>query len=203
MFYFLFILFIVMMCFPVIAVIGFFVAFSSGFPIFFCQKRVGKNGNIFTMYKFRTMKSGAEEIQKQFQTLNEADGPVFKIRNDPRFTTIGRWLSHTGLDEIPQLFNVLEGSMALIGPRPLPVAEAAKLTAWQKKRHAMKPGIISPWIVDGYHTQTFDAWMKSDIRYMHQKSFLHDIRIFFSSVWFVCKLIYNECCTYEGKPTIV
>jgi len=173
---------------PLVIVISVVIFLLSGFPVIFSQKRVGVDGNIFTMYKFRTMRNGAERQQKKLRTKNEAAAPAFKIRNDPRFTPIGRWLSHTGLDELPQLFNVLIGDMALIGPRPLPVYEAEKLKPWQQKRHSIKPGIISPWILDGYHKKTFDEWMKSDLAYVQTKSFSGDIRIFARSVKFMCYL---------------
>ncbi|MCX8009369.1 MAG: sugar transferase [Patescibacteria group bacterium] len=103
---------------------------------------------------------------------NEADGPVFKIHNDPRLTKFGAFLYHTGLDEIPQLFNVLFGTMAIIGPRPLPVEEARKLKPWQKQRECVLPGIISPWILDGYHKNTFNEWMESNIEYTQKQIIL-------------------------------
>jgi lipopolysaccharide/colanic/teichoic acid biosynthesis glycosyltransferase len=192
-------LFIILLCViaaPVAIIIVIAVAVFSGMPILFFQKRVGKNGKIFTMYKFRTMRAGADTQQSKLRTKNEADGPAFKIRNDPRFTSIGRWLSHAGLDELPQLFNVLMGDMALIGPRPLPVYEAEKLKPWQQKRHSIKPGIISPWILDGYHDKTFNEWMKSDLAYAQTKSFWGDVRIFIRSVRFMCYLIIRA--THEN-----
>jgi lipopolysaccharide/colanic/teichoic acid biosynthesis glycosyltransferase len=194
MFYQLFSIAIVIFCSPLMVVIAILIALSSGFPIVFIQKRIGKKGQPFAMYKFRTMVVNAEQKQKSLNKYNEASGPVFKIRNDPRFTSIGKWLSHTGLDELPQLFNVLKGDMQLIGPRPLPVAEAAQLKTWQKERETVKPGIISPWVLDGYHKKTFDEWMKSDIAYINRKSFFYDCQLFFSSVWFMLCLTYRECC---------
>jgi len=104
----------------------------NGGPVFFIQKRVGKNGKIFNLIKFRTMRVGAEKEQSKYKNLNEADGPVFKIKNDPRLTKFGKILFQTGLDELPQLINVLKGEMSIIGPRPLPIKEAAKLTEKQK-----------------------------------------------------------------------
>jgi lipopolysaccharide/colanic/teichoic acid biosynthesis glycosyltransferase len=179
---------------PFMVLIAMLILFFSGFPIIFSQKRIGKGGKPFTMYKFRTMVLNAEELKDKYAKRNEASGPAFKMHNDPRFTPIGRFFSHTGLDELPQLFNVLLGDMALIGPRPLPVEEAQQLQFWQQKRQDILPGIISPWILDGYHRQTFDAWMKSDIAYIHQKSLFYDIKLFFSSIWFMVRLIYRECC---------
>lgn len=144
------------------------------------------------MYKFRTMRLGAEDEQSSLYTHNESDGPVFKMRNDPRFTVLGKFLAHTGLDEIPQLYNVLRGEMALFGPRPLPVAEAAKLKPWQRKRHDIKPGILSPAILTGKYHEDFDAWMKSDIAYIKEKSFIYDMHLAKRAVKFLLKLLLGE-----------
>ena len=192
--YKLFILFLILITLPIQIVISILIVMSSGFPIIYRQRRVGKNSKPFTMYKFRTMVVGAEKKQNQLQKFNEADGPVFKIHNDPRFTPFGRFLSHTGLDELPQLWNVLKGDMALIGPRPLPINEASKLTRWQKKRHRIKPGIISPWVLDGYHSKPFSAWMKSDIEYTKKKSFWYDGKLCVKMIPYMFRLIIWELC---------
>jgi lipopolysaccharide/colanic/teichoic acid biosynthesis glycosyltransferase len=179
------------------------VLIASGRPILFRQKRVGKDGIPFTIYKFRTMRIGAEKEQKKLRKRNEAGGPVFKIRNDPRFTAVGKFLSHTGLDELPQIWNVLKGDMALIGPRPLPVSEALKLTKKQQERHQVKPGIISPWILDGYHTKSFISWMKSDIAYVKSKTIVSDIVIFFRAIGFLIQLFVKslwECGSRKKIP---
>jgi len=142
------------------------------------------------------MRRGAESEQKLLRRRNEATGPVFKIHNDPRFTVIGKFLSHTGLDELPQLWNVLKGEMAIVGPRPLPVFEVKHLTEWQKKRHDIKPGIISPWIVEGYHRNTFDTWMKSDLAYIQKKSFWYDLGLFYRAVGLFVTLL---SCETQGR----
>ena len=162
------------------------------FSLLYQQRRIGKGGMPFALYKFRTMIAGADAMQKKLLPRNEADGPVFKIRDDPRFTRIGRFLSHTGLDELPQIINVIRGEMAIIGPRPLPAAEAAKLKSWQKKRHSVKPGIISPWILEGYHAKSFNEWMKSDIAYVKTKSMLGDVRLGFRACVFMVRLFGKE-----------
>lgn len=190
--YLLAVIIIAVLAFPAFTIIGGLIVCVNGFPILFRQKRSGKNGKQFTIYKFRTMVTNAEVIKKRFVSKNEADGPVFKIRNDPRYTRIGKFLAHTGLDELPQLFNVLCGDMALIGPRPLPVSEAKKLKPWQKERQAITPGIISPWIVNGYHRQSFDAWMRSDIEYIKQKSFAYDLWLTLRTFKFLCTLFIKE-----------
>jgi len=187
-----FICFLIVLSLPFMAVACLAIAFTSGFPFLFTQIRVGKKGQKFTLYKFRTMIRGADGQQKELTPLNEAHGPVFKIHNDPRYTRIGKFLAHTGLDELPQLFNVFLGDMAIIGPRPLPVAEAKKLKPWQRKRYEIKPGIISPWILEGYHTQTFDVWMKSDITYIKKKSFLYDLSLAGRTVSLLVRLFVRE-----------
>jgi lipopolysaccharide/colanic/teichoic acid biosynthesis glycosyltransferase len=149
-----------------------------GLPLLFRQERVGKDGVIFVMYKFRTMIVGAHNRQRSLIKYNEAHGPVFKMHNDPRFTSLGKFLAHTGFDELPQFINIIKGDMALVGPRPLPVAEAKKLSSWQQKRHTVKPGIISPWIFEGYHNTSFEAWMRSDIAYIQRKTPWGDLRLF-------------------------
>lgn len=173
-------------------VVALIIALIDGFPVLFRQRRIGKDGKPFTMYKFRTMAKDADGLQKKYAWQNEADGPVFKIRDDPRFTKLGKFLSHTGLDELPQLFNVMREEMALFGPRPLPVAEAAKLTKRQQERHKIKPGIISPWIFEGYHSRPFDEWMKSDIAYANEKSAWGDLVLFGKSIMFMGKLFMRE-----------
>jgi len=168
------------------------ILFTSGLPIVFKQTRIGKKNKPFVMYKFRTMRAGAEDQQKIYKKQNEADGPVFKIRNDPRFTRFGRFLSHTGLDELPQLWNVLKGDMSIIGPRPLPKGEADKLSHWQQERHKIKPGIVSPWILNGYHSRPFSEWMKSDIEYVKKKCFRYDVILFCRMIFYISKLFLFE-----------
>jgi lipopolysaccharide/colanic/teichoic acid biosynthesis glycosyltransferase len=112
--------------------------------------------------------------------------------DDPRYTGFGKFLAHTGLDELPQLYNVLRGDMALLGPRPLPVSEERKLKPWQKARERMKPGIISPWVVEGYHQTPFTAWMKSDIAYTKNKTFPYDVHLTFRALGFLFQLLGKE-----------
>ncbi len=177
---------------PLQCFIALFLVLSSGLPIVFRQRRIGIDGKPFTLYKFRTMTSTAEKLQSRYTKFNEADGPVFKIHDDPRFTPFGKFLSHTGLDELPQLWNVLRGDMALFGPRPLPVAEAKKFKTWQKARHAVKPGIISPWVFEGYHSRSFEEWMESDIIYVKEKSFKTDCILLGKTIVFMGKLFIRE-----------
>lgn len=181
-----------MLIMPVMGILSLVIAVTDGFPVLYRQKRIGLNGKPFTLLKFRTMVREAERLKNTFARFNEASGPVFKIREDPRFTHFGRWLSHVGLDELPQLINVTRGEMALFGPRPLPVAEANKLKPWMRVRHTILPGIISPWIFEGYHTKPFDEWMKSDIAYAKEKSLAYDLGLLGKAVVFVGRLLVRE-----------
>ena len=176
---------------PLQLVVACLVVFTSGFPTLFCQKRAGKGNVIFTLYKFRTMRVGSETLQARLRAQNESDGPAFKIHNDPRFTGIGKFLSHTGLDELPQLVNVLRGEMALIGPRPLPISEAKKLVPWMRKRHDILPGIISPAILNGNYHKNFVGWMKSDVAYAKRKNAWGDTLLLLKFIPFGVKLLWR------------
>ena len=153
------------------------------------SKWQGKDEKIFTLYKIRTMIDGAEELKDKYRHLNEADGPVFKIRHDPRYTKIGKFLAHTGLDEIPQLINIIKGEISFVGPRPLPVEEGLRVPEIYEKRFSVLPGITSAWIVKGAHKLTFAQWMKLDLEYVKNKSFWYDIEILISTALLILKLI--------------
>ena len=180
---------------PVQIVIGILIVLTSGFPVVFRQRRIGKNGETFVMYKFRTMVIRAEKHKSSYVHLNESQGPAFKIWNDPRFTRIGAFLSHSGLDELPQLVNVIQGDMALIGPRPLPLSEARKLKPWMRVRERILPGIISPAILTGKYHENFDAWMRSDVRYVQKKNVWGDVELFIRSFSFLAKLFVRSVRT--------
>lgn len=183
---------IIIFILPLWVLISALILITSGWPIIFAQKRVGINGKVFTLYKFRTMAKGAHKLQKHYSNQNQADGPVFKIYDDPRFTKVGKFLSHTGLDELPQLYNILRGDIAIIGPRPLPVTEAKKLKSWQRERQVITPGIISPWILDGYHSRSFNEWMRSDLDYIKNRSLSYDVYLFLRSTFLIIKLLIKE-----------
>lgn len=178
----------------------FFVAvavfISEGMPIIFAQQRIGKNGKPFTIYKFRTMQQNAELQKKYLLRKNESTGPVFKIHDDPRFMGLGKFLSHTGLDELPQLWNVVLGEMALIGPRPLPISEEKKLSAWMKERETVLPGIISPAILTGKYHKSFEGWMKNDITYIRTKTFFSDTVLLLQFIPFIFSLLIKEVKRY-------
>lgn len=145
---------------------------------FFLQKRVGKDGKLFTMYKFRTMIHGAEKMRPDLAELNEMDGPVFKIKNDPRITKIGSFLRKTGLDELPQLYNVLKGDMSFVGPRP-PLPEEVKCyTEYQKQRLSVVPGLTCMWqITPDRNDITFQDWVNMDLDYIEHRCFLLDLKL--------------------------
>lgn len=174
---------------PISLFISLIIKLTSDGSVLFFQKRSGKNGKVFKIIKFRTMISGADKFQKKYKDLNESDGPVFKIRNDPRFTTFGKILSNTGLDELPQFINVLKGDMSIVGPRPLPVEEAGKLSITQKIRESINPGITSNWVVQGSHKMKFNEWMKLDCEYVRSASFFSDISIMLQTVLLIVHFI--------------
>lgn len=172
----------------------------AGWPILYSQNRIGYKGKVFKIYKFRTMYVGAEEDKEKYSELNEANGPVFKIKNDPRFHRLGSFLSHTGLDELPQFINIIKGEMAVVGPRPLPVSEAVKISEKYKPRQNVLPGIISPWIFRGYHKMTFSDWMRSDVDYVKKKSFVYDLKLVYMTVGLLVHLILRETFDMLIRP---
>jgi len=162
---------------PLLLVLAAVVKLTSPGPVIFTQERAGFHGRRFRMYKFRTMVADAERIREQVAHLNEMSGPVFKAADDPRLTVAGRWLRKLSLDELPQLVNVLKGEMSLVGPRPLPLYEAARIKGAQRRRLAMRPGITGPWQVAGRNMVDFDEWMRMDLLYVDQWSLTLDVKI--------------------------
>lgn len=166
---------------PLIALVSFAIKATSKGPVIFRQRRWGKGKKTFTMYKFRTMEVSAEKSKAGLLGANEADGPVFKIYDDPRYSSFGRFLAHTGLDELPQLVNVLKGEMSLVGPRPLPVEEAKRVPGKFAARFSVLPGITSSWIIQGSHKMSFDEWMELDLEYVRDWTLWEDVKILFST----------------------
>jgi len=180
--------FILVIWFPAMMVIGLLIKLTSKGPIFFKQKRVGLRGRTFYMYKFRTMVVNAEELREQLLTANEADGPVFKIKNDPRITKIGKFLRKTGLDELPQFINVLIGDMSLVGPRPPIPSEVEQYERWQLRRLSMKPGITCTWQIEPNRNNiSFNEWMKMDLNYIDNWSNKLDLVLFFKTIRTILK----------------
>jgi exopolysaccharide biosynthesis polyprenyl glycosylphosphotransferase len=155
---------------PLMLVIAILIRIDSPGPVIFKQKRIGRGGRAFVVYKFRTMRVGAEEEQQKLSSLNEADGPLFKIRNDPRHTRIGRWLRRISLDELPQLLNVLRGERSLVGPRPPMASEVQHYQDWHKQRLQVSPGLTGLWQVSGRSELPFDEQCMLDIYYIENWS---------------------------------
>ncbi|MFZ4397640.1 MAG: sugar transferase, partial [Kiritimatiellia bacterium] len=153
------------------------IKMNDGGPIFFRGQRAGLGGLPFTFYKFRTMVIDADQQKAALTAQNERTGPVFKMKNDPRITRIGRVLRKWSLDELPQFFNVLIGDMSLVGPRPPTMDEATQYYSWHDHRLEIKPGITCLWQVYARHEASFDDWVRLDIQYARSKSFLLDCKI--------------------------
>jgi exopolysaccharide biosynthesis polyprenyl glycosylphosphotransferase len=163
---------------PLLLIIALIIRINSRGPILFRQARVGLRGRQFYLYKFRTMVVGAEALRKDLEALNEMDGPVFKIKVDPRITAIGKILRKTGLDELPQLFNVLKGEMSLIGPRPPLQSETFQYKSWQLRRLSVKPGITCSWqVIPDRNNVKFENWMRLDLAYIDNWSPLLDFTL--------------------------
>lgn len=151
--------------------------------IFFSQKRVGQNGKEFKMYKFRSMVHNAEELKENLLKQNERLGPMFKMKNDPRVTKVGKFIRKTSLDELPQLINVLKGEMSLVGPRPSLPKEVEQFKPWMLKRLSVKPGLTCYWQVYGRNNIGFEDWMNLDIKYVEERNLIIDIKLIFKTVF--------------------
>ncbi len=167
---------------PFLITICIIIKIESKGPVFFKQKRVGLRGRMFAMYKFRTMVKNADELKQNLQDKNEADGPVFKIKNDPRITRFGAFLRKTSLDEFPQFFNVLSGDMSIVGPRPPVKEETEQYERHQLRRLSMKPGITCIWQVSGRNEISFEDWMKMDLQYIDNWSLKFDLILILKTI---------------------
>ncbi len=163
---------------PVLAMVAIIIKLDSPGPVLFTQERVGLHKRKFPMYKFRSMVADAEDRMKDIEHLNEASGPNFKIKNDPRITRFGRFIRKSSIDELPQLFNVLLGDMSLVGPRPMSNRDVDLFDkGLQRKRFSVRPGITCLWQISGRSDLAFDDWLKLDLKYIEQRSFWLDIKI--------------------------
>ncbi|PGM56782.1 sugar transferase [Bacillus sp. AFS053548] len=163
---------------PVLIVVAIFIKLEDPKgPIFFFQTRVGKNGKIFKMYKFRSMVTDAEERLKELLQYNEVSGAMFKMKDDPRITRIGKFIRKTSIDELPQFFNVLLGDMSLVGPRPPLPREVAEYTAYDKQRLLVTPGCTGLWQVSARNSVGFDEMVQLDLIYIGNRSIIYDIKI--------------------------
>ena len=172
---------------PLFAVVAAAIKLDTRGPVFFKQVRSGLNGKPFYLYKFRTMCADAEKIRHRFQELNEMSGPVFKIRNDPRITRVGRILRKTSIDEVPQFINVLLGHMSLVGPRPPLPGEVAQFEPWQRRKLSVKPGVTCTWQVGGRNNVDFEEWMRLDLQYIDNWSLWEDTKIIAKTIPAVIK----------------
>ncbi|MBI4446281.1 MAG: sugar transferase [Acidobacteria bacterium] len=175
-------LFLLILLSPLFLFLAILVKATTKGPVFYRQTRCGLYGRKFTLIKFRTMIQGAEDRLWEIKHLNEMGGPVFKMRNDPRVTRVGRWLRKSSLDELPQLWNVIKGEMSLVGPRaPLP-EEVRHYSSKQRRRLSVKPGITCLWQVSGRNDINFDEWMELDLQYIDNWSFWLDMRIILKTI---------------------
>lgn len=177
---------------PILTIVAIAIKLDSKGPVIFSQKRVGLNGKEFNMYKFRSMVINAEELKKNLEDKNEMDGPMFKIKDDPRVTKIGKFIRKTSIDELPQLINVLKGEMSLVGPRPSLPKEVEKFEPWMKIRLNVKPGLTCYWQVSGRNNIDFYEWMQLDIKYVIDRNLLIDIKLIFKT-FFVLFGDKNAC----------
>lgn len=167
---------------PLFIIIAIIIKFTSKGPVFFSQKRVGRNGKEFDMYKFRSMVVNAEELKEKLAAQNEMSGPMFKMKDDPRVTKVGKFIRKTSIDELPQLWNILKGDMSLVGPRPSLPKEVAQFDDWMYKRLEVKPGLTCYWQVSGRNNIDFEDWMKLDIKYVEERNLWIDIKLIFKTV---------------------
>mgnify|MGYP004525782671 FL=1 len=164
---------------PLLIIVAILIRFEGKGNVIFVQDRVGLNGEIFKMYKFRSMVCNAEELKRELLIQNEMSGPMFKMKNDPRVTKIGGFIRKTSIDELPQLFNVLKGDMSLVGPRPSLPSEVEKFEDWMMKRLSVKPGLTCFWQVSGRNNIEFEEWMKMDIKYIEERNIFVDLKLIF------------------------
>ncbi|ELC8442142.1 exopolysaccharide biosynthesis polyprenyl glycosylphosphotransferase [Clostridium perfringens] len=166
---------------PILLLIAILIKLDSKGPVFFSQERIGFRGKPFNMYKFRSMVVNAEEIKEKLKEHNEMSGPMFKMKNDPRITKIGKFIRKTSIDELPQLINVLKGEMTLVGPRPSLPKEVAQFEPWMMERLTVKPGLTCYWQVMGRNSIEFEDWMKLDVKYVHERCLTLDIKLIFKT----------------------
>jgi exopolysaccharide biosynthesis polyprenyl glycosylphosphotransferase len=173
---------------PVLLLTALLIKLTSPGPVMFVQNRLGLNKRHFGIFKFRTMVVDAEKRMKEIEHLNEVSGPVFKIKNDPRITPIGKFLRKTSIDELPQLLNVFRGDMSLVGPRPLPIRDYEGFSEdWQRRRFSVRPGITCLWQIGGRSSISFEKWMELDLQYIDKWSLWLDLQILLKTIPAVLK----------------
>ncbi|WP_199620956.1 sugar transferase [Paenibacillus alkalitolerans] len=181
-------LFGLLLCMPLFIVLAVLIKIEDPKgPVLFSQSRIGKNGKQFNMYKFRSMVSNAEELLEQLLDKNEVSGLMFKMKEDPRVTRVGKLIRKTSMDELPQLFNVLRGEMSLVGPRPPLPREVKEYTARHWKRLEVTPGCTGLWQVSGRNSVGFEEMVELDLKYIQERTFFYDIKIIFKTVWILIR----------------
>ena len=179
---------LIVLLLPVFILTAILIKLTVSGPVLFSQERIGQKKKRFRILKFRTMVSNAEQQQAELEHLNEATGPVFKIKHDHRITPIGRFLRRSSIDELPQLINVISGDMSLVGPRPLPVRDYDAFSEdWYRRRVSVRPGITGLWQVNGRDHSSFDDWMKLDLQYIDQWSLMLDLKVMIKTIPAVLK----------------
>lgn len=172
---------------PLLVIVAFAIKLESKGPVVFSQKRIGKDGKVFYMYKFRSMVVDAEKVLEDLVDNNEADGPVFKIKDDPRVTKVGKFIRKYSIDELLQLVNILKGDMTIVGPRPALPNEVAEYDDFAKQRLLVKPGLTCYWQVMGRSDISFEDWMKLDAKYIKEMSLWLDIKLILKTIPAVLK----------------
>ena len=168
--------------FPLFLVVGLAIKFESPGPVIYAQERVGKNGKHFVLYKFRSMCQDADKKLTELKNKNEADGPVFKIAEDPRVTNVGRFIRKNSIDEFPQLINIIKGDMSIVGPRPPLPCEVKQYTSQQMHRLDVKPGLTCYWQISGRSDISFQRWVELDLKYINECSLWTDLKIIIKTV---------------------
>lgn len=166
---------------PILLLVSVLIKVESKGPVIFAQDRVGKDGKVFKMYKFRSMVANAEELKEKLMKQNERSGPMFKIRDDPRITKVGKFVRRTSIDELPQLVNILKGDMSIVGPRPSLPKEVKQFEEWMMERLNVKPGLTCYWQVSGRNDIEFTEWMKLDVKYVKERNIIIDIKLIFKT----------------------
>lgn len=167
---------------PLFLITAIAIKLDSEGEVFYSQLRVGKDGKLFKMYKFRSMCVDADKQLDKLKDLNEKDGPVFKIANDPRVTRVGRIIRKRSIDELPQLINIIKGDMSIVGPRPPLPNEVAQYTPYQMQRLSVKPGLTCYWQISGRSDISFDEWVELDCKYIRESSVWTDIKIILKTI---------------------
>lgn len=167
---------------PIVPLIALMIKLDSPGPVFYRQDRIGRGGRPFRFYKFRSMYREADRRRTELESRNEQEGPVFKIKADPRITPVGQFLRRSSVDEIPQILNVLRGEMSIVGPRPPLPVEVARYQPWHRRRLDVKPGITCLWQIAGRSQIGFDEWMRLDMEYLRTRSLRTDLAIFLKTL---------------------